>query len=417
MRTFTTIWFGQLVSTIGSYMTHFAITIWVWESTGKATSLALVLFFGYISSILANIVGGTIVDRYNRKLLIMVGDGLVALSTVSILLLLLTGQLQIWHLYFIEAVNGIFLEIQELAYSVAISTMVPKKHYTRASSMGSMLHYGSSIFAPALGGVLYYIIGLGGILAIDLATFGVAIATVAFLPIPQAEIESKTLTFKAVIQDAVYGWRYIYQNSFLLPLLLWGSLFWLIHDLGGSIYAATILARSGNDAAVLASLSSAAGIGGVVGAVIITAWGGSKNPINSFFGGMIGAGLSKTIFGLGQSASVWIPAQFCSSLNFPWLGSADDAMWMENVEAEDRGRVFAARSLIRLIVGAIASLMAGYLADSIFEPAMRSGGVLAPIFGGIFGTGAGAGMALFYTITAIALLAVGIGGFTVFKRS
>jgi MFS transporter, DHA3 family, macrolide efflux protein len=288
MRTFTIVWLGQIVSTIGSYMTHFAITIWVWQLTGQATALALVVFFGQVSSILTTLFAGIIVDRVSRKLLIVASDAVAGLSTIFILVLYLTGNLQIWHLYFTEIVNGAFTEIQELAYSASISTMVPQEHYTRASSMGSMLHYGSSIFAPALAGGLYYIIGLQGILAIDIVTFIVAVATVLLVQIPQPAIASrKAFHFKAVVRDLVYGWHYIWINPTLLAILVWGSLFWLFHDLGGSIYSATILARSGNNATVLASLSAAAGIGGVVGAIAISVWGGPKRRIHGFFGGMV----------------------------------------------------------------------------------------------------------------------------------
>jgi MFS family permease len=417
MRTFTIVWLGQMVSAIGSYMTHFAIAIWIWQQTNQATALALIVFCGQISSILATILAGSIVDRFSRKIAIVSSDAVAAISTVCILALYLSGNLQIWHLYVVEVVNGAFVEIQELAYSVAVSTMVPPKHYTRASSMNSMYHYGSIIFAPALAGVLYYIIGLQGILTIDLATFAVAVGAIAFVTIPQPKLESREpMNLKAIVADTLYGCRYILSNPFLLAILGWVSLFWLFHDFGGALYAAMILARSGGDAKVLASLSSAAGIGGLVGSVAIAVWGGPKRRVNGLFWGMIGAGLSKTIFGLGRSVAVWVPAQFCSSLNFPMLGSADDAIWMEKVEATDRGRVFAVRSLVRLIVGAIAPLTAGILADIAFEPAMRSGGVLAPVFGWLVGTSAGSGMALLYSFSALGLLAVGALGAASFSN-
>lgn len=398
-------------------MTHFAISIWIWQQTQEATSLALIVFFGQISSILATILAGSIVDRFSRKLAIVCSDAVAGVSTVCILALYLMGNLQIWHLYAVEVVNGAFVEIQQLAYSVAVSTIVPPKQYTRASSMNSMYHYGSIIFAPALAGVLYGVIGLQGILTIDLVTFGVAMATIAFISIPQPEAASReAMNFKAVIADTVYGCRYILSHPFLLRLLGWVSFFWLFHDFGGALYSATILARSGGDARVLASLSSAAGIGGLVGAIAISVWGGPKNRVNGFFLATIGAGLSKIVFGLGRSPAVWIPAQFCSSLNFPLLGSADDAIWMEKVESGDRGRVFAVRSLVMLTVGAIAPLSAGIVADRVFEPAMRSGGVLASAFGWLVGTSAGSGMALLYSGSALGLLAVGVMGFISFSN-
>ena len=171
MRNFITIWLGQLVSTFGSRMTSFATTIWAWEITGQATALALVNFFTLLPSIFITLFAGAIVDRWNRKLLMIVGDTVAVFSTIAILALYLTNSLQIWHLYALGAFNGAFGEIQELAYTASLSQLVPPQQYTRASSMNSTLHYGSIIIAPALAGTLYYIVGLAGIGLIDIVTF------------------------------------------------------------------------------------------------------------------------------------------------------------------------------------------------------------------------------------------------------
>ncbi len=118
-----------------------------------------------------------------------------------------------------------------------------------------------------------------------------------------------------------------------------------------------ILARSDNNSKVLGAISSAAGIGGVTGAVVLSAWGGTKRRVNGMLAGFMGAGVAKTVFGLGQNLTVWLPAQFCSSLNFPLLGSSETALWMETVPPELQGRVFAANSLVLQSVSAIAYLL------------------------------------------------------------
>ena len=189
MRKFTLIWFGQLVSTIGSYMTDFALTLWAWELTGSATALALVEFYSLLPRIFVSIFAGIIVDRANRKYLMMLGDAIAASSTIGILILHLSGNLAIWHLYLAASINGGFGQIQQLAYSTSITLLVSPQNYSRANSMNSAVHYGSNIIAPAIAGVLYPIIGLGGILPIDLATFIVAIATLIWIRIPQPDRE------------------------------------------------------------------------------------------------------------------------------------------------------------------------------------------------------------------------------------
>jgi|GEM_PF-1468212 len=180
---------------------------------------------------------------------------------------------------------------------------------------------------------------------------------------------------------------------------------------GSAIDDPMILARSNNNARTLSAILSIAGIGGVTGAVILTSWGGTKRRVNGMLVGFIGAGTAKTVFGLGQSLTIWLPAQFCSSLSFPLLESSETALWMEAVPPQLQGRVFAANSFVLELVSAIATLLSGLLSDRVLEPAMQSETILSSLFAPMFGHSAGAGMALLYVGCAIAMFAVGVIGF------
>jgi DHA3 family macrolide efflux protein-like MFS transporter len=412
MQKFIQLWLGQTASMIGSAMSGFALTIWIWESTSQVTALALLIFFIQLPRILLAPVAGILVDRCNRKFLMAIGDAVSALLTLAILLLYISQNLQLWHLYVAGAVNGIFDQIQQLAYSAAIATMMPEKHYSRASSLSFLAKYGASIIAPTLAGILYSVIGLSGIFTIDLATFTIAIATLVSVKIPQPAIASNPQRTRFhLLQELSFGFRYIVERPSLLALLVSVSLFWFAHDIGAALYSPMILARTGNNARILGTIFSAAGAGGVLGASIVSIWGGPKRRIRGFLLGMAGAGLSKIVFAFGQALSIWIPAQFCSSFNFPILGSSNEAIWLAKVPPEVQGRVFATRAVIVQLASAIGLLIAGPLADRVFEPAMQPSGFLAPIFGPIIGTGAGAGMALLYAISALGLLLVAVGGY------
>jgi MFS transporter, DHA3 family, macrolide efflux protein len=410
VRTFIIIWLGQFVSTLGTYMTEFALTLWAWQVTGSATTLALVSFFGQLPRIPITLFAGLLVDRLNRKHLMMLGDSIAALSTIAIGLLYLTGSLQIWHLYLAATLNGGFGQIQRLAYQTSVTLIVPRQHYTRANSMDSVVHYGSAIIAPALAGLLFPLIGLPGIVVIDLATFSTAITTLLIVTIPQPPSATETQP-KSLLAQLTFGFREVWRQPSLRLLLLMTALFWFFHDLGGAIYDPMILALSEGSARVLASTASAAGLGGVIGAIMLSAWGGPKRRVYGMLAGFIGAGLSKTLFGFGRSLQVWLPAQFCSSLNFPLLGSSETAIWMEKISTQNQGRVFAANALVTQTVSAIATLIAGPLADLVFEPALQSGGILTEIFGSIFGTTAGAGTSFLYVLCSVGMLLIGIVGF------
>jgi MFS transporter, DHA3 family, macrolide efflux protein len=413
MRTFIIIWLGQLVSTVGSYMTSFALILWAWEVTGSATALALVGFFSQLPRVFVTLFSGVIVDRLNRKHLMILADAIAVLSSVVILILYSIHALQIWHLYLIGAINSSFGQIQQLAYTTSLTLLVSPQHYTRVSSMGSALNYGPAIFAPALAGSLYPIIGLGGILLMDIVTFFAAFATLITVYIPQPILKDDRISMTSIGQDIFFGFHYVFQHANLRILLFITTAFWFVHDLGEALYDPMILARSNGNAAVLASTSVAAGVGGVTGAVLVGLWGGPKRRIRGLLNGMIGAGISKTFFGLGQSSKVWIPSQCSSSLNFPLLSSSEDALWFANVTPDIQGRVFAASALILQGCSAIATLIAGPLADRVFEPMMQSDSQIAALFSPIVGSGAGAGMALLYVLTSIGLLVVGVGGYQI----
>ena len=417
MRSFLRIWVGQLVSTLGSYMTVFALMIWVWQQTESATTLALVSFFSQMPRIFITPVAGIIVDRFDRKRLMILGDVMALLATLAIALLYLTDVLQIWHLYGAVAVYGCFGQIQNLAYSTSIALLVPKAQYTRAESMVAAVNYSGAIFSPILAGGLYPIIGLSGVFAIDLTTFLIAFGTLLSVTIPKPEtlpsLEKAAQDTAPLKRKLTYGFRYIAARPGLIAMVIAFSLFAIPNDISKALYNPMILARSGGDARILGMVTTAAGIGGVLGAVGISAWGGFKRKINGMLVGFAIAGFFKIILGLGQSPWIWIAAHLCSTLAVPLFYSSSNAIWYAKVSPSSQGRVLAADQMIGLVIGAIAPLMAGPLADYVLEPAMSADGWLTPIFGPIIGTGPGAGIALLYAIMALMMVLVGLGGYMV----
>ncbi|MEH2007061.1 MFS transporter [Nostoc sp.] len=412
MRTFIIVWLGQTVSIIGSSMTAFSFSIWVWELTNQATALALFGFFAQVPQVLITPIAGVIVDRWNRKYLMIVGDTVSGLLTITVLLLYVTHNLQLWHLYVAVAVKGTFEEFQGLAYSVSVSMMVPKQQYSRANSMGFLVTFSSVIIAPALASTLYVVIGIAGILIIDIITFVIAVSTVLRAHIPQPSMTEVGIQSRTNLKEELYfGWRYVAARPSLVAMLILVSLFWFAFYFGNSLITPLIMTRTDNDTKVLGTVFSATGLGGFIGALLISVWSNPKRRIHGVLLGMMGAGLSQTVFGLGIMPLIWIPAKFCTSLNLPILGNAIDIIWMSKVKPEVQGRVFAVRSMMLLVTSALAYLIAGPLADYVFEPAMMSGGSLAPILGWIFGTERGAGMALLYVISSLSMLLLGLGGY------
>lgn len=399
-------------------MTYFALTLWVWQKTQSATAIALILFFYQLPQIATSLFSGILVDRVSRKHLLLLSDTASACCTASVGVLAAFQMLQLWHLYLIAAILGIFSNIQSLTYTTIVPLIVPKPHHTRALSMGAIVRNGADILAPAFAGTLYASIGLLGITLIDLATFAIAILTLFIVPIPSARENPEPKAIEPdsptqIWQEATFGFRYITSQPSLLAMVIALSAFAFLNQMGETLYQPIILARTGGNAQVLGTVVAAAGIGGVIGATILSVWSGFRRRVFGMLSGFIGTGLSKLMMGLGQVPIVWALTQLGVSLSSPLIFSSYTAVWYANVAPALQGRVFAADYLIGFTIETAASLSAGLLADQIFEPAMQSGQRLSSIVSPIVGTGSGSGMALLYLLSAIGILLIGIGGFAV----
>lgn len=398
-------------------MTNFAITIWAWEVTGQATPLAFILVVTQIPRLLISPVAGIWVDRFNRKTLMLLGDSVAGVSTLVLLLLLLTDQLHIWHLYVTGAINGIFGYIQGLAHSASMSLIVPEQHYTRASAFESLQLSGSYIVAPAIAGALYSVTGLRGILAIDLGTFGLAIATLSLVSIPQPPQSKPSPTHptasEPMLQQLTFGLRYLWQRPSLRTLLSFFLISNFINSASFSLLPPMVLARSGSDATTMGTLFSCFGLGGVLGGLTLSLWGGPKRRIH---GVLIASAIWKVgllVLAIAQNTLIQMGTALVSGFCSPFPGSCSQAIWRTKVEPDVQGRVFATRFLLTQLATPLGAAIAGPLADHVFEPAMQPNETLAQAFGSIFGTSPGAGMALQMTLFASCGVLVALGGYTV----
>lgn len=412
MRAFTIVWLGQIASLLGTGMTQFAIALWAWELTEQATALALVGFFSFAPTILFSPIAGALVDRWDRKLVMMLSDLAAGLSTLVLLLLFLADNLQIWHLYVAGAFTGAFQAFQFPAYSAAISTMIPKEQYARANAMLGLAETATGIFAPIAAATLYIAIGLGGIMLIDVVSFVFAISALLIVHIPRPPVtESGREGAGNLWQESLYGFKYIFARPSLLGLQLvffWGN---LLTTMAFVLLTPMLLSRTGNNELVVGSVQSAAGVGGVLGGLALTAWGGPRRKVHGVLLGWAIAGAGVTLTGLGQSIPVWIAINFALAFFNPLINVSNQAIWQAKVAPDVQGRVFSVRRMIAQITSPVGMLLAGTLADNVFEPGMMPGAALANIFGGLVGVGPGAGMALIFVITGILTVVVGLGAY------
>lgn len=414
---FSIVWIGQIFSLLGTSMTGFAMTIWAYQETQQATALALVGFFFVAPMLIAAPFAGALVDRSNRKLMMMLSDIASGIATFVILILYSSGKLEIWHLYITGAFQGVFQSFQWPAYSAAISTMIPKEQYGRANGMLSLAETASNIFAPILAGSLIGIasIGVRGILMIDLITLSIAVGALLLVFVPQPKItEEGKKAQGSLLKEAGFGFWYILHRPPLLSLQLLFMTGNFMVGVPGAVMAAMILASTGNDPKALAFVNSAGAVGGVIGGLVMSAWGGPKRrAYGVIFGWMISSLVGTVLMGLGQSLTVWAAASFMMMFFIPIINGSNQALWQAKVPPDLQGKVFSIRRLIAWFVSPLAMLVAGPLADKYLEPNMQSNTLLAFTFERFVGTDPGSGMALMFIFGGLAAFGVTVIGYMV----
>jgi MFS family permease len=409
---FAIVWLGQIVSVLASSMSQFGLTIWVFEQTGSATALGLMQVFFITPFLLISPIAGVMVDRHNRKLMMMVSDLAAGLATLAILAFQALGILQFWHLYFASVIYGLGMAFQWPAYSAAITTMVPKEQYGRANGMMSLVEAGPGVVAPILAGALLPVIGLTGILLFDVLTFVLAIGALMIVHIPQPpRTEEGAQGQGSIWKEAAYGFKYIFARPSLLGLQMIFFVGNLFAGISFTLLAPMILSRTGNDSLMLGSAQTAGAIGGVIGGVIMSAWGGFKRRVHGVLLGWLISGVGIAVLGLTGGLPVWILGMVISAIVVPLVNGSNQAIWQAKVAPDVQGRVFSARRLIAWFTNPISPIIAGTLADFVLEPQMRAGGALSNTFGWLVGTGPGAGMGIIIFFCGLASVLVGITGY------
>ncbi len=401
MRTFVIIWAGQVVSIVGSGLTSFALAVWIFQRTGKATPFALAALFATLPQVLVSPIAGVVADRFPRRWIMILADSGNALVSLAVLIMLRGGDLQIWQIYLIVAIGSIFSGFQEPAYTASITMLVPKQHYARASGMVQMASALASLVSPLLAGVLFVAIGLPGIVLIDFVTYFFAVGALLFTRIPDpAARGAEQDEQRSVWFDLAFGWRYLRARVGLLGLLIYYG--FVNYMVNGAFVLLGPLVLSFGSAATLGVVQTVMGVGFLVGSIVISTWGGPKRKIRGVMTFIGIAGLGLGVIGLQASAVVISAGMLMLAVMVPMASGTSQAIFLSKVEPSVQGRVFAMRSMVARSITPLAFLTAGPLADRVFEPLMQlpSSPVLSGI-GDLIGTGPGRGVGLMFILASV----------------
>lgn len=405
-RAFLLIWFGQSVSLLGSSLTGFALGVWVYQRAGSVTQFALISLFTALPGIVFSPVAGALVDRWDRRRAMMLSDLGAGACTLVIALLLLTGRLEVWHIYAAMALSSTFSAFQWPAYSAATTLLVPKEHLGRSSGMVQVSEAVAQILSPVIAGVLMGVIGIHVVILIDVATFLFALGTLLVVRVPKPPATGEGTAGKgSLLHEAAFGWTYIRARPGLLGLLLFFAATNFASGIVGVLFTPLVLSFATVD--VLGLLMSFGGFGFLAGSLTMSAWGGPRRRIRGILGASVLSGA--VLFAAGIPPRVWIlgVAAFLYFFSLPIINGCSQAIWQSKTAPDVQGRVFAVRRMIAWASLPLAYLIAGPLADRVFEPLLAEGGLLAGTVGRIIGVGAGRGIGLmFIVLGGVILLSV-----------
>lgn len=406
MRTFLIIWFGQLISIIGSGLTGFGLSVWIFEKTGQALPIALNALFFNLPRVLLAPIAGAIADRYNRRHIMILADSGAAVTTLGVVALLFTGRLEVWHIYLSTAISSCFGAFQDPAYRASITMLVPKDDLARAGGLDQMSFAVQSILTPLLAGVLYAGFGLKAIILIDFVTFFFAVGALALVHIPQPKATSVAAEDRQrnrMWREAAFGWKYLLERPGLFGLLWYYAVVNFFLTLSGVLFAPLVL--SYGTPTEMGVVQTFGGVAMLVGGLIMSIWGGPKSRrIWGVIAAIALSGFGYLLAGLRPSTLLIASAQFVILFFIPISAAISQAVWQMKVAPEIQGRVFAIRGMIAFSIMPVANIAAGILADKVFEPLMAHGGILSgTIIGATIGVGAGRGIALIFIISAFFL--------------
>jgi len=415
LRNFTLFWCGQSLSEIGTRLTGFGLSIWVYQNTHTVTQLSLVIFFTTLPGVLITPFVGALVDRQQRKSIVMMSDIAAALITLTLAALLITNNLQLWHTYISAFLTSVCGSFQMTAKSAALPMMVPKEQIGRANGLMNFSTAVGQLCAPILAGILVVTVQLQGLLLIDFSTYVIGVFTLLFIQIPQPESDKRRSTgVFGIIDNIISGWERISSRIYLLILLGFMTIYFFVYGLTDVLINPLILSFA--SIKTYGSIMSLAGCGMVCGSIFMSIWGGSKKSILPLFIFSALNGVGLVIAGIKPSIPIISVGVLISFFTLPVILSTNNTIWQTSVEPQVQGRVISMLNTVTGLGVAIGNLSASPLADGILEPMLNSDGLLADTVGRIIETGQGRGIGFLLVIEGLLIFSISLSLYNYFRQ-
>lgn len=399
LRDFYILWSTQGLSQLGSSMTAFALTLWLYERTGSALGTAALAICTYAPYVIMSIFAGALTDRFDKKRTMLVCDTLAAVCTLAVFVLYKSGSLAVWHLYAVNVLSGLMNTVQQPASEVTMSLIVPKDAYQKTSGLQSLSRSVNSILNPLLATALYSFAGLDMVIALDLLSFVIAFAALAlFIAVPRTSAEKK----QGVLVLAKEGLSFLKETPLVLALILFMAGVNLIASAFDAVLPALVIPNPRGGANVLGIVSSAAGIAMVSGSLLVSVMPKPKDRVRVVYVTMlISLGIENYLLAFSRLPVLWCTGQFIGWILVPVMSANLDVILRNSIPLELQGRVYACRNTLQFFTIPLGLFLGGLMVDAVCEPFMERHAA-SPLLAALFGSGKGSGAALMMFVLGLA---------------
>lgn len=398
MRTFLILWVTQAFSGLGSAVTSYALVVWSYTQAGSALATAGLMISSYAPYVLCSIFAGALSDRWDKRRTMLVCDAMAALTTIVTLVLLKMEALQVWHLYLLNALNGLMNTVQQPASEVATTALLPKKHYQRVGGLRYLSSSLNGILNPIIATAMMTLLGMDAVILFDLFTFVVAfVVLLVFIRIPE---EEKRGTEKEPLLASVReGLSFLRQKRGILMLVFFLAAINLVASMFNATLPAMVIPRKGE--AALGLINSLTGVTTLIGSVIASLLPAPKSRVRVVCWTLLfSMSTENFLLAFGQTVPVWCIGAFLGWICIPLMNANLDAILRTSIPQEIQGRVFACRNSLQFFTIPLGYFLGGLLVDAVFEPLMASQHAGNPL-AAVFGSGKGSGAQMCFALQAV----------------
>lgn len=394
---FLLLWSGELISAIGSGLTSFGLGVYVYQQTGKASAMALVILLAFMPSLLLSAVAGVLADRYDRRLLMVLSDGLSAVGIVYILICMLNGEAEVWQICVGVTISSVFSALLDPAYKATVTDLLDSEQYTKASGLVQVAGSAKYLISPVIAGFLLTVSDIKLLLVIDICTFFVTV--ISTLAVRSGLDSKKYEQAKSFIREFKDGWSSVSENRGVLVLVIMTSVITFFLGFIQTLSMPMILAFT--DSSALGTIETIAASGMLVTSVMIGIFSIKRGYVKILSVSLFCAGIFMAAFGLRENIVLICVSGFLFFAMLPFANTCLDFLIRTNIENSVQGRAWGLIGVISQLGYVVAYALSGVLADYVFTPLLVDGGVLADSMGKIIGTGSGRGTGFLIFIAGV----------------